>query len=114
VPATPPPGFTLPAPPGLHDVAIPRLALEYTVVDGDLRTALRAGYFFQPSTAPDRPAQLQLDADRHVATCGIEILWRNRQAPLHASGFVQWHQLVGSGRAGGSLATAGLTLGVDL
>ena len=107
-------GAPAPVRPDFHDVVMPRAGVEWTKLDGALRTTLRAGYFFAPSAAPDDHQHPQLDAHRHVFSGGLAIDYENVHAPIHFAGFVEWHQLQAGGRAGGSLAVVGLGLGVDL
>ena len=114
-PVTPTPDFApRPGMPDFRDVAIPRAGVEWQRAEGALRTTLRAGYFFAPSPARDDPQHSQLDAHRHVFGGGLAIDYENAHAPLHFSSFVQWHQLQSGGRATGSIAVVGLSLGADL
>jgi hypothetical protein len=96
------------------DRVIPRVALEWRHAGQLIDAALRAGYFFAWSPAPDAaPARTLLDASRHVVTIGAELALR-RWVPLRLTAFYQWHQLQANERVSGSFAVGGLSLGVDL
>ncbi len=121
-------------PPGFHDTAVPRLAIEQTgaALGGEL--ALRAGYAFLWSPAPEqRGRQSLLDNHRHLLALGLGLAWPRRRLPLHVDAFVQLHQLQprrhtkDAGRfaadepvpfevldTGGRIVVGGLTIGVDL
>ncbi len=116
--ATPPPeGTPIPLPPDFHDTVTPRAAVEYRARSGALTTCVRLGYAFVQSPAPTGKDRVQLDAHRHVAALGLDFSVDNPHAPLHFTGFWQWHQLQSDdrlGRAAGSFAIVGLNVGTDL
>lgn len=117
-----------------HDTAVPRLAIERTGAALGGVLALRAGYAFLWSPAPEmRGRQSLLDNHRHLLAAGVGLAWPGRALPLHVDGFVQVHVLqprrhekdVGlfpAGEAvpfdvldtGGRIVVGGLTVGVDL
>jgi len=68
IPETPPPG-----PPGFHDILVPRLGAEVTVVDErQVGLTLRAGYFYEPSPAPAQPGRTNyVDTDKHGVSVGF-------------------------------------------
>ncbi|MEZ4398677.1 MAG: hypothetical protein R3B06_01565 [Kofleriaceae bacterium] len=121
VPGTPPQ-----EPPGFHDTAVPRVAVEQIrpALGGQL--AVRAGYAFLWSPAPDQPGRASLfDNDRHEVTVGLGLAWPGRALPLHLDAFAQVHHLAfrryhkDAGfqldySTGGDLVVGGLTVGVDL
>lgn len=113
--ATPPPaGTPLPLPPDFHDTITPRAAVEWRTQQGLLKTAVRLGYAFVQSPAPTGKDRVQLDAHRHVAALGLDLSVDSPRAPLHFSGFWQWHQLQSNDRVSGSFAVVGLNVGTDL
>ncbi|HVV87939.1 MAG TPA: hypothetical protein VHE35_33090 [Kofleriaceae bacterium] len=121
-------------PPGFHDTAVPRVAVERVApaLGGEL--ALRGGYAFLWSPAPEqRGRQSLLDNDRHLFAAGVGLAWPRSKLPLHVDAWVQLHQLqprrhekdpglFPAGEAppfdvldtGGRIVVGGLTLGVDL
>jgi len=101
-------------PPGLRDTATVRLGLSWSRTTAALRTTLRAGYAFIESPAPDAAGRTLLDAHRHVASVGLALGSTSRRVPLRLDGFYQVQILAGGARAGGFLAAAGLTLGIEL
>ena len=129
VAATPPQ-----APPGFHDTAVPRLAIERIgpALGGEL--ALRGGYAFLWSPAPEmRGRQSLLDNHRHLFAVGLGLAWPRSKLPLHLDAWMQVHQLqprrhqkdsglFPAGEAvpfdvidtGGRMIVGGLTMGIDL
>ncbi len=129
VAATPPQ-----APPGFHDTAVPRLAIERVTpaLGGEL--ALRGGYAFLWSPAPEmRGRQSLLDNHRHLFAAGLGLAWPRSRLPIHVDAWVQLHQLqarrhekdAGLFPAGeavpfdvvdtrGRLIVGGMTMGIDL
>ncbi len=102
-------------PPGFPDTAVPRVGAEWTRDLGPLALALRGGYFFEPTPAPDAaPTRTLLDASRHVITAGGELRLRNRYAPLHLELFFQWHALQPTERVHGGFGAGGVSLGAEL
>lgn len=70
--------FSIPAPdrpvdPDFHDIVVPRIGGEYRLVDGPhVGLVVRAGYFYEPSPAPDQPgATNYADADKHGLSAGV-------------------------------------------
>lgn len=64
-----------PLDPGFHDIFVGRVGGEYLAVQGDhVDVALRGGYFYEPSPAPDQPALTNyVDTAKHGASAGIGI-----------------------------------------
>lgn len=109
------PGSPAPPPAGLRDTVNARLGFEWSHQGGVLRTTLRAGYAFVMSPVPDAsPGRTLLDADRHLASAGIELSLDDPRAPLRLGGFYQLQLAQPSARAGGWLGAAGVSLGADL
>jgi long-chain fatty acid transport protein len=124
-------GDQAPPAPGFSDTAVPRLAAEITVVDGSWSLISRAGYAFHLSPAPEMTGPITLlDNHRHVAALGIGLELPG-SVPLTLDVWAQVHVLhdrthdkdpaafpdeppFDSVSSGGSVATGGLTLGVDL
>lgn len=122
------------APPGFHDTAVPRLAVERIApaLGGEL--ALRGGYAFLWSPAPEmRGRQSLLDNHRHLFAAGVGLAWPRRRLPLHVDAWVQLHQLQPRRHqkdtglfppgesvpfdvldTGGRIVVGGLTMGIDL
>lgn len=98
-------------PPGFHDTAVPRVAVELTRRWRQLTLQGRAGYFFEWSGAN---GPVLLDADRHVVTFGAGATWATRLTTLQLDAFVQWHHLQPNARVSGDFASLGVALGVDL
>lgn len=120
--------------PGFHDTAVPRLAVERVApaLGGEL--ALRAGYAFLWSPAPEmRGRQSLLDNHRHLFAAGVGLAWPRSKLPLRVDAWVQLHQLqprqhekdaglFPAGEAvpfdvidtGGRVLVGGMTMGVDL
>jgi long-subunit fatty acid transport protein len=121
-------------PPGFHDTAVPRLAVERVApaLGGEL--ALRAGYAFLWSPAPEMTGrQSLLDNHRHLFAAGVGLAWPRGALPVHLDAWVQLHQLqprrhekdVGLFPPGeavpfdvlatrGRMVVGGLTVGIDL
>lgn len=91
IPKTPPPG-----PPGFHDILVPRLGAEVTVVNTpQVGLALRAGYFYEPSPAPAQPGRTNyVDADKHGLSFGLGLrlseLTDIFPKPLHLDAALLW------------------------
>ena len=68
-----------PTDPGFRNILIPRLGVEHRLHDGaHLALALRAGYVYEPSPAPDQPgATNYIDSDKHAVTFGLGIALRD-------------------------------------
>lgn len=119
-------------PPGFHDTAVPRLALEWTPPAGRVRLAVRAGYALLLSPAPEMEGrQSLLDNHRHLLSGGLGL--SRAGLPLHVQLWAQVHHLMArqhtkdparyqpgealpfdSIRTGGRILAAGLTVGLDL
>jgi len=84
VPAPP-----LPQEPGFHDILVTRLGGEVLVHDSrHFGLTLRAGYFWEPSPAPDQPARTNyVDSDKHGFSLGLGLRLSDLGAalpkPLH-------------------------------
>ncbi len=70
--------FDVPTPdppedPDFHDIVVPRVGAEYRVIDGPrFGLTARAGYFYEPSPAPDQPGRTNyVDSDKHGASAGV-------------------------------------------
>jgi long-chain fatty acid transport protein len=118
--------------PGFHDTAVPRLAIERVAPALGGQLALRAGYAFLWSPAPEMTGrQSLLDNHRHLAAAGVGLAWPRRALPLHLDAWVQLHQLQPRRHAkdaglfptevpfevidtGGRIVVGGLTMGIDL
>jgi len=58
-----------PAEPAFHDIVVPRVGVEYAACDWFLA---RAGYFFEPTPAPEQPGVTNyVDADKHALSLGV-------------------------------------------
>ncbi len=64
-----------PLDPGFHDIFVGRLGGEVLAVQGDhVDLAVRGGYFYEPSPAPDQPALTNyVDTAKHGASLGIGV-----------------------------------------
>ncbi len=70
--------FDIPVPaepedPSFHDIFVPRAGVEFMALDGPrFGLALRGGYFYEPSPAPDQPGGTNyVDSDKHGASMGL-------------------------------------------
>lgn len=85
--------------PRTHDIFVPRLGFEHRLPPaygalwvGEIQTAMRAGYSYQPSPfEPQRGYVNLVDSDKHVATAGLGVTF-NKALSLDAYG--QYHYLV--------------------
>ena len=114
------------APTGYHDVVVPRVGAEWTRrSEGGVVTALRGGYFFAWSPAPEMTGmQALLDNDRHVVSTGVGVSAPDAKLPFHVDAWFQLHALVPRDndrpgdipdvRTSGAIYVGGLTLGIDL
>lgn len=111
--------------PGFHDVVVPRLGAEWLHVTPWTRVAVRAGYFFAWSPAPEMTGELTLlDNHRHVFSLGLGWAKPRASIPLRVDAWVQLHALMPRthdrppGMAdldtGGAVYAGGLTVGVEL
>ncbi len=82
--------------PAFHDTVSARIGAEYRLVsDGAADWALRAGYAFEPSPAPEQSGETNLlDNDRHVVSGGLglaikEALGSRLPHPLRVDAYVQ-------------------------
>lgn len=109
--------------PGFHDTLVPRLAVENTWTLGSWGAlALRGGYQFEWSPAPDppaappkpesRPSNLH-DADRHILSAGLGLRLTGR-VPLSLDVFGQGHLLGPHSTLSGGLGVIGALLGYQL
>ena len=121
-------------PPGFHDTVRPMIAAELTrpALGGSL--AVRTGYGWIWSPAPEmRGRQSLLDNHRHLLAAGLGLAWPGAAAPLHLDLWTQLHWLVPrshekdpdafgpsmplpfeSVRTRGHILVGGVTVGVDL
>ncbi len=83
-------------PPGFHDIVVPRVAAEWTVRrDRHTQIAVRGGYWFAMSPAPEMDGQQSLlDNHRHVLSAGLGIARPDTAAPIHLDLWLQTHFLV--------------------
>jgi long-chain fatty acid transport protein len=106
------------APPNFSDTVQPRLGVELTIPAG---IALRAGYAFVPTPAPDATgAQAFIDNNRHVITAGVGL----SAPPFHVDAWGQAHVLQArhterpNGQpavdSGGAIWVGGMLVGLDL
>lgn len=124
IPDNPPP-----AAPDFHDIVVARLGGEVHVIDGPhFGLTLRAGYFYEPSAAPDQPgATNYVDVDKHGLSFGLGLRFSDFSdvfpKPLHLDLAALWIALpdrayakddpadpVGDYVAGGSFAGFATTL----
>lgn len=124
-------GDTAPPAPEFSDTVVPRLAVEALLHRGSVDVTGRAGYAFHLSPAPEMSGQLTLlDNHRHAGSLGLGIELHG-SVPLAIDVWTQVHVLHSRThdkdpaafdgdppfsriRSGGSVATGGLTVGVDL
>ena len=118
----------VPPAPHYHDIAIPRLGLEYRALSTPRHALdLRAGYVYEPSPVPDQVGETNfVDCDKHTASAGVGFTVRHPSAilprPLRLDAFaaVTWlvprdtHKLspvnpVGDYRASGHILELGLS-----
>src|SRR5690606_7738038 len=91
IPDNPPP-----AAPGFHDIVVARVGGEVHVVDGPhFGLTLRAGYFYEPSPAPDQPgATNYVDVDKHGLSFGLGLRFSDFSdvfpKPLHLDLAALW------------------------
>jgi hypothetical protein len=111
--------------PGFHDTVVPRLGLEWLAGYRSLTVALRAGYFFVFSPAPEMTGQQTLlDNHRHAFSAGLGLFDPTGRVPIHIDAWVQAHVLLARHHdrpdgeedidTSGALFVGGLILGVDL
>lgn len=120
--------------PGFHDTVVPRLAIEHVSAAGGGEVAVRGGYAFLWSPAPEMDGQQSLlDNHRHLFGFGAGIGWPGRTWPLHLDAWLQVHVLQPRRHhkdptsvapdeplpfetidTGGRIVVGGLTVGVDL
>ena len=64
------------APANLNDIVVPRLGVEYTRPWNGRTLALRGGYVYEPSVAPEQRGETNfLDNDKHTLTAGAGVDW---------------------------------------
>jgi long-chain fatty acid transport protein len=114
-----------------HDTAITRIAGEYTAPVGRHSVSARMGYAYDPSPVPEQPGVTNFaDSDRHIVTLGAGLRLHNLGTVLPGSLLIDVHTAmqfvptrtfaktspidpVGSYTAGGFVASAGITMGVQ-
>ncbi len=121
-------------PTGFHDIAVPRLSIEHTRALGSARLALRAGYAFLWSPAPEQSGrQSLLDNNRQLGSVGAGVAWPDSAVPIRIDGWVQAQYLMfranrkdpglflpgeqipfDEASTRGHILAAGLTVGIDL
>jgi hypothetical protein len=121
-------------PPGFHDIAVPRVAAEWTHGMGAGALSVRGGYSFFYSPAPDMEGQQSLlDNHRHIVSAGLGLAWPGTRLPVHIDAWAQLHALMprthtkdpqrfepdqelpfDSVATGGRIVVGGVTMGVDL
>ena len=82
-------------PPGFKNTFVPRVGVEREVMaDARFRLLGRAGYFFEPSPAPEQtgPAN-NFDNDRHAFTLGWAVATNDPWPAGRFEAFFQYHQL---------------------
>ncbi len=64
-----------PEAPRFHDTFVPRAGVEYTALEHPVvGLDVRAGYFYEPSPAPDQPGLTNyVDADKHAVSLGLGV-----------------------------------------
>jgi long-chain fatty acid transport protein len=79
-----------------RDTAVPRFGVEYAHRVGSWRLAYRAGYFFEPTPAPEQNGTSNwFDNHRHIVTAGFGFSYfRGKLAPLTVDLYFQYHQLM--------------------
>lgn len=81
-------------PPGFHDIVVPRLGAEWSHLIGDSIVALRGGYSFVMTPAPEMSGrQSLLDNHRHVAAIGVGLSRPTARWPVHVNAWLQGHLL---------------------
>jgi long-chain fatty acid transport protein len=72
------------APPGFHDIVIPRVGVEWRAFDSDrFGVDARGGYSYEPTPAPEQFAQSSLaDSDKHTFSLGAGIEFKRLQPIL--------------------------------
>jgi long-chain fatty acid transport protein len=119
-------GMPAQEPTGYHDVVVPRVGAAWTHAGASgWELALRGGYFFAWSPAPEMTGpQALLDNHRHVFSLGFGLAAPQAALPLHIDAWFQWHALVPRHNdrpegtpdvdTSGSIFVGGMTVGVDL
>ncbi|MBL4633239.1 MAG: outer membrane protein transport protein [Kofleriaceae bacterium] len=111
-----------------HDTVVPRMAVEWLSGPVGAQFALRAGYSFIYSPAPEMTGQASLlDNHRHVGSAGLGISWPEASHGLRIEMWVQEHRLLdrnhektdpaselGIIRSEGNIHIGGMSVGVDL
>jgi hypothetical protein len=110
--------------PGFHDTLVPRLGgTWHQALSPTTTLAVRAGYAFVPTPAPDDARSGLLDNHRHVGALGVGLHAPDATFPLHLDAFFQVQRLVPRTQdrgdqpgveASGSIVVGGLSFGVDL
>ena len=84
-----------PEDPGFHDIAVPRLAVEWHKGWGTTDVFARAGYSFFWSPAPTMEGrQSLLDNHRNIFALGLGLGWLKTQLPFSIDVWAQVHSLI--------------------
>lgn len=82
--------------PNFHDTVVPRLGVEWLRQVGSTEVALRSGYAFLFSPAPEMEGpQSLLDNHRHLMALGIGLAWPESKYPFSLDIWGQHHEMVG-------------------
>jgi hypothetical protein len=120
--------------PAFHDIAVPRLAIEWHASVGRTHIDVRGGYSFFMSPAPEMDGvESLLDNHRHIGSAGLGLEWPNTDWPVRIDAWVQMHVLMprthekdlalfepgqepsfDSMDTDGAILVGGLTMGVEL
>ena len=123
-----------PESPGFHDIVVPRLAAEWHMRRHATELALRGGYSFVLSPAPEMAGrQSLLDNHRNIVTLGAGLAWPGTRLPFSVDFWAQIHSLLPRTHTkdptrfapdetlpfdtldtSGTIAVAGLTVGVAI
>lgn len=123
-----------PASPAFHDIAVPRLALEWRTRVSRTQIDVRGGYSFFMSPAPQMDGvESLLDNHRHIVSAGLGLAWPDTDWPVRIDAWVQMHVLMprthekdpalfepgqepsfDSMDTEGTILVGGLTMGVEL
>ncbi len=111
-----------------HDTVVPRVGVEWLSGSAGAQLALRAGYTFIYSPAPEMTGQASLlDNHRHVGSAGLGISWPEARHGLRFDMWIQEHRLLdrnhektdpaselGTIRTEGRIRIGGVSVGVNL
>ena len=80
---------------GFSDTVIPRLSVEWRPSLGKTELAVRGGYAFSLSPAPEMDGQQSLlDNHRHIVSSGLGLSWPGTSIPIKVDVWMQLHQLM--------------------